>query len=64
MHTLQLVLVLVVLVPFAIGYLLPEVGAYFLGPAILVIAAVLAVVFHKLFVPSSICSMSRWGLPS
>jgi hypothetical protein len=51
MHTLQLVLVLVVLVPFAIGYLLPEVGAYFLGPAILVIAAVLAVVFHKLFVP-------------
>ncbi len=44
-------LMLVLLVPFALGYLLPRFSAYFLGPAILVLAAVAVTAFHDLFVP-------------
>ena len=51
MYEQQLILILVILAPFMIGYFLPEFSARFLGPAILVITGLLAAVFHSLFVP-------------
>jgi hypothetical protein len=51
MQSHGLLLALVLLAPFTVGYLLPKVSTYFLGPAILVIAAVVLVGFHRLFVP-------------
>jgi hypothetical protein len=42
---------LVLLLPFTIGYLFPRVSAYFLGPALLVIAAAAFLGVHSLFVP-------------
>ncbi len=51
MQSQELLLALVLLAPFAVGYLLPKVSAYFLGPAFLVAAAVGIVGLHKYFVP-------------
>jgi hypothetical protein len=47
----ELFFALVPLVPFTIAYLFPRVSAYFLGPALLVIAAVAFLGWHPLFVP-------------
>jgi hypothetical protein len=54
-------LTLILLVTFAVGYLLPRVSAYFLGPALLGTTAIALVCLHPLFFGGSMGSLLAWA---
>jgi len=51
MQSREFAFALILLAPFAVGYLLPRVSAYFLGPALLGAPAIAFVCLHRLFFP-------------
>jgi len=59
-RNMQPELILALLVSFSLGYLLPRVSAYFLGPALLGLTAMAFVWAHDLFFGGSVAGLVAW----